>query len=246
MLSPGWLLLGLVHSGIVGQYVLPSIQGATKSIDIVSPYLSPEYAQLLISRAEQGIIVRLITSDANNHRHQQALRTLRTDAYILGRRFWRYLIVAVVLGLFGVMFGSYQGLMLISLAGIMIVIAITKNLPRQKRRNIPLYVKVISASQLVHLKLYIVDQQVALVGSANLTYYGMNRNIERIEIKTTPSEVQPEIGVFANLWGAQQTSVVPSTVNPSIPRPVQHQDTDTVLTREEAEILEKLYGKKKP
>jgi phosphatidylserine/phosphatidylglycerophosphate/cardiolipin synthase-like enzyme len=54
-------------------------------------------------------------------------------------------------------------------------------------------------------KLYIVDEEVALAGSANLTYSGMNRNIERLEVKTSTSEIGQEIEAFLDLWGSERT-----------------------------------------
>jgi len=188
--------MGVVYSGIVGQHVLPSIRAATRSLDIVSPYLSPEYAQLLSSKAEQGVIVRLITSDWNGHRHQQALRMLKqpTSRYVLDSRFWRYLILAIMLGISGAALRGYGGLVLLSFCLVALVAGLAKNLIRQQVSTTPLFVKVVPATQLVHVKLYVVDQQLAFTGSANLTYSRMNRNIERIEMKTMPSEVQTEIG----------------------------------------------------
>jgi phosphatidylserine/phosphatidylglycerophosphate/cardiolipin synthase-like enzyme len=233
-----------VHSGIVGRYVLPSIRAATKSLDVVSPYISPEYARLLTSLAEHGVIVRVITSDANGQRHRQALNILgqQAGAYVLGIQFWPYFVLALILGVFGILLGSYPGILLIVVAGVIVVAGLVTNLTK-KTGNIPLYVKVIPTAQLVHVKLYIVDQQVALVGSANLTYYGMNRNVERIEVKTSPSEVQPETVVFASLWGSHQTPTMHAL---SPPQAQRIPNNGTVLTREEAETLERLYGKKKP
>ena len=94
--------------GIVGQHVLPSIRAASRSLDIVSPYLSPEYAQLLLSKAKQGVMVHLITSDSIGQRHQQALGMLgqSTSGYILDSRFWRYVVLAIVFGMSGVMLNA--------------------------------------------------------------------------------------------------------------------------------------------
>lgn len=242
--------MGVVHSGIVGQYVLPSIRGATKSLDIISPYLTSEYAQLLVTKAGQGVVVRLITSDApDNRRHQQALRMLgQKSVYNLSPRAWRYLILALFVGIVGAFAISYVGLALVVIAVAAIVVTLAKNLTHRQANSIPLSVKVLSIRQLVHIKLYVVDQHIAFVGSANLTYSGMNRNIELIEEKTIPSEVRAEMGVFASLWGPQPKPSIPSTPagRYSVTPPSQVPNTGGVLTRQEADTLDKLYGKKKP
>jgi hypothetical protein len=83
----------------------------------------------------------------------------------------------------------------------------------------------------------------AFTGSANLTYSGMNRNIERIEMKTMPSEVQTEMAVFSSIWGPTPVPVIPPARTPvlvSSPQPRDASDTG-VMPREEAETLERLY-----
>jgi phosphatidylserine/phosphatidylglycerophosphate/cardiolipin synthase-like enzyme len=228
--------------------VLPSIRTATKSLDIVSPYLSPVYARLLLDKARQGIIVRLVTSDSNGQGHREALRMLgQKSVYSLSPRAWRYVILALLFGLVGAFTASYVGLALFVIAVVAIVAILAKNVTRRQTNSIPLFVKVLSIHQLVHVKLYVVDQQIALVGSANLTYSGMNRNIELIEEKSMPSEVQAEIGVFTQLWGSHHVPFIPPLRSPSVPQPVQSGlNTDDALTREDAETLDRLYGKKKP
>jgi hypothetical protein len=117
-----------------------------------------------------------------------------TSRYVLDSRFWRYLILAIMLGISGAALRGYGGLVLLSFCLVALVAGLAKNLIRQQVSTTPLFVKVVPATQLVHVKLYVVDQQLAFTGSANLTYSRMNRNIERIEMKTMPSEVQTEIG----------------------------------------------------
>ena len=243
--------MGTVYSGIVGQHVLPSIRAATQSLDIVSPYLSPEYAQLILSKARQGVTVRLVTSDSNGHRHQQALRMIggATDGYIIGSRFWRYVALAIVFGMSGVMLHNYAGLVLLAFSLTAVLAGVAKTLRKRPASTLQLFVKIVPATQLVHVKLYIVDQQVVFAGSANLTYSGMNRNIERIEMKTVPSEVQTEIGVFSSIWGPQPAPVIPPARIPPIGQPRQPRDTpavDNAVTREEAKTLERLYKDFRP
>jgi len=196
--------LGRVYTGIVAPYVLPALQAATRSLDIVSPYLSPEYAQLLRSKASAGVRVRLITSDSTNRYHREALYSLRqsNQEYALNLGFWWYLVLALTIGSAGLMLGQSAWLKYVASITCLVIIAIglRKHLTRRQTGSIPLYLKMMPG-QFVHVKLYVIDAVKAIVGSANLTYSGMNKNIERIEEKTESAEIQQEMRVFESLWG---------------------------------------------
>jgi len=173
------------------------------------------------------------------------MRKQLTSRYVLDSRFWRYLILAIMLGISGAALRGYEGLALFSFCLLSLVAGLAKNLIRRQASTTPLLVKVVPATQLVHVKPYVVDQRVAFTGSANLTYSGMNRNIERIEMKTTSSEVRTEIGVFASLWGPQPAPAIYPTRTPpatALPQPRETSTLGGVMTREEAETLERLYG----
>ena len=51
-----------------------------------------------------------------------------------------------------------------------------------------------------HAKMYIVDQSVAYVGSANLTRASMYGKRERIEVKSLSDEAREEERAFSDLW----------------------------------------------
>jgi hypothetical protein len=243
--------MGTIYSGIVGMHVLPSLRAATRSLDIVSPYLSPEYAQLLLSKAKSGVVVRLVTSDSSGRRHQQALGILgqSTGGYSLDKRFWRLFSLAVLSGIFGIVLRNQVGILLLASSLILVVAAFAKNIRRKQGSIAQLFVKIVPSTQLVHVKLYIIDRQIAFTGSANLTYYGMNRNIEQIEMKTIPSEVQAEIGVFSNIWGPQPAPLIPPTRASAVAPPIQPKGkplAEQVMTHEEAKTLERLYSDFKP
>lgn len=55
--------------------------------------------------------------------------------------------------------------------------------------------------QFVHAKMYIGDG-IAVEGSANLTYAGMHRNIERIRVVTEVGEIEAMRKSFWRLWGS--------------------------------------------
>jgi phosphatidylserine/phosphatidylglycerophosphate/cardiolipin synthase-like enzyme len=64
--------------------------------------------------------------------------------------------------------------------------------------NARLHLKVVS-SDFIHEKLYISDT-IAITGSANLTYSGMHRNIESINITKNLEEVERLKKHFDRLW----------------------------------------------
>ncbi len=195
--------LGVVYTGIVGSYVVPALQTAKRSLDIVSPYLSPKYSQLLLSKAKSGVVVRVLTSNSSGLRHQQALAMLgpSSELYFSNPKF-RYCLVAII-GI-GVVVSSLFGAIPLVLSAMAALIVIVFGVRKRPRSQYGLRVKVAPANQLVHVKLYIVDKQVAFSGSANLTYSGMSRNIERLEVKTFPEEVKQEVNTFAALWGPER------------------------------------------
>jgi len=151
----------------------------------------------------------------------------------------------MVLGL--VLWQSW-GVVLFALSAALIAAGLVRNLVRTQASIDQLFVRVLPGTQLVHVKLYIVDDRVAFTGSANLTYSGMNRNIERMEMKTLAGEVQPEIAAFSGLWGPQ--AAIPSAVlGPAALSSVQAQSrrppvsaiAEEIMTREEAATLQRLY-----
>ena len=206
--------MGVVYTGVVGRYVIPAIRTAGQSIDVVSPYISAEYAQMLMDKARSGITVRIITSDADLRTHRTAIAILKRPRFkfvVVLPRLPYYLLAIVALGLVGTMLVGPIMLLAALLAVLLVSVAGIRRRPIDVR--IPLALQIMHTSQLVHVKLYIIDKRVAYAGSANLTFSGMNKNIERIEMKTTPAEVQQEIIAFSNLWGTYPSPAQPTSIN---------------------------------
>jgi phosphatidylserine/phosphatidylglycerophosphate/cardiolipin synthase-like enzyme len=210
--------MGRIVTGIVGEYVLPRLQEATRSIDVVSPYISPDYARLLVSKAKSGVRVRVMTSASN----QEVLSVFESASQrTVGASAWEGLwsglgtgemVFVLFLGLFLVfalvsaLQGNFADARLGAVGFVLFLVIFlvgrrTRSEQEEPERSVPLSVRAVEG-KLVHAKLYIVDEEVALVGSANLTYSGMNRNIERLELKTSTSEIGQEIEAFLDLWGS--------------------------------------------
>jgi len=58
----------------------------------------------------------------------------------------------------------------------------------------------------VHAKIYIVDDAIALIGSANLTKKALAENYENIELKTKPDEVKRLVDNFVEIWNNARQS----------------------------------------
>ena len=54
----------------------------------------------------------------------------------------------------------------------------------------------------LHAKMYIIDDKIAITGSANLTERGMYGNYEQIDIKMDPSSVVRIYDGFTKLWNS--------------------------------------------
>ena len=269
----------------VGKYIIPLIWNSKSTIKIVSPYLSPEYANLLIDKARSGVDVKIITSNEDNQNHQKALSILKEVSrvhYILttfgGTKFaghlkgqygygrglgvlilivllfasyiWnfvsellsnilKFLITNIIILSLGV---GYVSILSSSIFIIFILHQVLKGvskteseqyteseedvesedeliyenlmegeydevLTKTKKKSVPekgklsnIKVKIVCTRDFVHSKFYIIDNKIAISGSANLTHAGMESNYEQIEIKSKPSEIKKMNSFFSQLW----------------------------------------------
>ena len=139
-------------------------------------------------------MVRLITSSHTGRYHQQALGALGPRSTL--RFYWPPFVAGIV----GLVILSVVGYFLVGvlvLAGCGLVAILAR---RQPARSIHTLQVKIQPREFVHVKLYIIDGRTAVAGSANLTFSGMNSNVERVEVKESPLEVAQEIVAFEELW----------------------------------------------
>ena len=184
--------------------MLPLLTESKESLDIVSPYLSAQYAQLLVRKAESGVMVRFMTSSHTGRYHQQALRALAPGSTL---RFYWPPFAAGIVGLVILSVIGYFPVGVLVLAGCVLAAILAK---RQPARSIHALQVKIQPREFVHVKLYIIDGRTAIAGSANLTFSGMNSNVERIEVKESAVEVAQEIVAFEELWRSGSWFVVPA------------------------------------
>jgi phosphatidylserine/phosphatidylglycerophosphate/cardiolipin synthase-like enzyme len=188
----------------VGEILLPLLTQSKESLDIVSPYLSAEYARFLVRKAESGVMVRLITSSHTGRYHQQAVGVLAPKSTV---EFYWPPFVAGIIGLVVLTALGYFLVGVLVIVGCSLAAILAKRRPARSIHT--LQVK-IQPSEFVHVKLYIIDGSTAIAGSANLTFSGMNSNVERVEVKESAAEVAQEIHAFEELWRAGSWYAVPA------------------------------------
>ncbi|MDE1871238.1 MAG: hypothetical protein KGI06_03295 [Candidatus Micrarchaeota archaeon] len=174
------------------RYVDRLIKGSGSELMIISPYISGYYARLLVKRAG-SVQVRIITSESSIGKNKKLLgRHLSSGigAYMKALAFVLLLdFISAYLA-----FGYTTAI----LSAIVVILALATYMKHAKTES-NLLVKV-PKGRFIHEKMYI-NGDTAIIGSANLTYSGMHRNIEHIEVIREPSRIGELRGHFESLWG---------------------------------------------
>ena len=213
-----------VKSGVLyigknaGAYILRDLQAATRSIKIISPYLSLEKVKVLMEKAAKGINVTLIASSdigqgkkgADNIFRELIQQHCHTDQQKKKRReigFYFMIASYVILSLclFGFMYLQQWKLIKYLIPFIPVIISahiLLKNMrlytytysPRSDiRLSFPISYQSAEKDRqkdypahecfLTHVKLYVIDDEIAYLGSINFTSPGFRYNYEsRIKI----------------------------------------------------------------
>ena len=151
---------------------------------IVSPYIDMHYARKLVARARNGrtyVITSSSDSGILNALGKGGSR-LRIAAYTLLSTLLLYALALAGIG------GAYM-----LIAAVPVVIGTAKH--HRIRGNV--YVRV--PRRFVHAKMYI-SEHAAMIGSANLTYSGMHRNVEHMSIIRSADEMRKLSDQFWELW----------------------------------------------
>ncbi|MCL4374135.1 MAG: phospholipase D-like domain-containing protein [Candidatus Marsarchaeota archaeon] len=157
---------------------------------IISPYISDYYTRKLLRQKRKRI--RVITSEGSVAKGKLLASLHKTQ--------WRsyaqaIIYFAVLAGIFAYIRIAYAALASLAfVAGIAIVFAHNA----RKGSNSNIEVKS-TGKQFIHEKMYIGDN-IAIVGSANLTFSGMHKNIEHIEIISDAAYIAKLKSHFEVLW----------------------------------------------
>lgn len=173
------------------KYVDRLIKEKDGELTIISPYLSKYYVDML-ARAAQKRKIRVITSNNSlgykgSKLQNFAVRGIR--GHIKAIAFF-LLLDAISLYLNFV----YTTIILTFVVFLVAALAYLHH----KKANSNMQVKVIK-DRFVHEKIYI-SNNTAISGSANLTYNGMHRNIEHIEVTKDPAKIMKMKNHFESMW----------------------------------------------
>ncbi len=172
----------------IGNILEGEIHSAKRRLWIVSPWISERYALILAKKCNDGVDVRLITSnDYANRDHARALRALSQ-----GRNRFLLPLALVSIG-FAILFKEQVGLL------VAIALVMSYFLPKRTKPKVGLTIKD-RLTDFVHDKVYVVDSR-AMIGSANLTNAGMKRNSEALVVFDKASVVDGIAKMYEELEG---------------------------------------------
>lgn len=183
----------------------------------MSPWISPEYAQILVEKILEGVNVRVFTTnDLENRSHVKALmklieakRVVIKPAIPLVRR----------LGLILPVLGFVIAFVVLPLGALMLIAGIAiylvwgrdrlgiRYFPRVGEGGLVIYRS--EPLSMVHAKIYVVDDQVA-IGSVNFTRSGVMSNFECLAWIRDPlvvGEIANRLSSLSNDPGLQEVPI---------------------------------------
>jgi phosphatidylserine/phosphatidylglycerophosphate/cardiolipin synthase-like enzyme len=167
------------------------LYGRGRGLSIVSPYLSRYYVRKLAGIARRKRI-RLITTAQTAKEERELVRYLgRRGASIWLKALIALLLFIALSALVGFWFLALMAMQALALDSMLLTISAARRKPNIEVRFV--------RGVFVHEKLYISEKQ-AITGSANLTWSGMHKNIEHLEITRNPDRIRALADHFQELW----------------------------------------------
>jgi phosphatidylserine/phosphatidylglycerophosphate/cardiolipin synthase-like enzyme len=156
-----------------------------KEVLIVSPYMDSYYAKFLIEKAS-GRKIRIISSSMDSEAMKILKRKRPLGPLLAG------LVIILSLDYLAYTVGKFSfGFGFLSLLLVISCLLIFKFKKYEVEVKIP--------REFVHAKMYINERE-AIHGSANLTYNGMHKNVEHIEVTREKERVEKLREEFFRLW----------------------------------------------
>ncbi|MDP4039150.1 MAG: phospholipase D-like domain-containing protein [Candidatus Pacearchaeota archaeon] len=201
-----------------GKEIHQKIKNARTSVKVVSPYLSPDYIKDLISLHKKGIKVTLVTCDKieNNSYSDfrpsdlikkekiQDVKVKKLKKSLFKSFIWLFIIsmlFAVLAFVFSMLF-IFAGIFLF--AGIIALVS-SKIISDYSFKYEPIFrIKVFDSAsgknfgstELIHSKIFIIDEEIAFLGSINFTYSGFKTHYEtmiKVEDKNAVRDISQEV-----------------------------------------------------
>ena len=206
-----------------GLEILNEIKNAKKEVKIISPYLSPDYIKELIYLNNKGVDITLITCDkletnkwsdfkpSDIIREEKIedikLRSLKKSLYSISMILFLSSIMS-----FPIMF-FYKGLLFIPavLLFISLILFGTRFIIQDYKYNYHsiFRLKVFDSksginpqsTNLIHSKIFLIDNKILFLGSANFTYSGFKTHYEtivKVEDEIAINKISDEVGSLFN------------------------------------------------
>ncbi len=156
-----------------------------RNVAISSPFIDSYYANFLVRNAK-GKRIRVLSSSME----KGAEKILNGG----GIRWWTLKLSSATLAFNIFLFAFKLSTLPVIAASAAIILACIAFF---RRGNPGISVKI--PKSFVHAKMYIADNEAA-EGSANLTYAGMHKNIEHVEVVTDPEDVKELRYQFQKIW----------------------------------------------
>jgi phosphatidylserine/phosphatidylglycerophosphate/cardiolipin synthase-like enzyme len=203
-----------------GKEIHENIRNAKKSVKIVSPYTSPDYINELISLHKKGVEITLITCDkieSSPYSDFKVSDLVKKEEIINpGAKKTKKIILYYLIILFGVLLMTllfylifFSSLLLILaglslVAGFVLLISYFFISDYSYNYTTLFRIKVFDShsgknprsTELVHSKIFIIDESVCFLGSVNLTYSGFKTHYEttmKIEDKNAVGDISEEV-----------------------------------------------------
>ncbi|MGC8710705.1 MAG: phospholipase D-like domain-containing protein [Candidatus Micrarchaeia archaeon] len=174
------------------KYVEPLIRRGRRIL-IVSPYIDPYYARFLLKHSK-GREIDIISSSIDK-RAEKLLTKGNFPGTLLS-------LLVIFAGLSYLAFATGSGIIMpkylplsLLFATLVLAVAFSYRLKRRRPKGIRLKIP----REFVHVKLY-VNERTAISGSANLTYRGMHKNVEHLQISNSEKESKEAARSFWGLW----------------------------------------------
>src|SRR3989344_296874 len=201
-----------------GKEIHEKIKNAKKSVKVVSPYLSPDYIKDLVDLHKKEIKITLVTCDkieSNSYSDFKTSDLIKKDKILddkavkLKKLLFKSFIWLFVISILCTVASFILSILLIFagiffFAGIIALVSSWIILDYSFRYEPIFRIKVFDSAtgknpgstELIHSKIFVIDEEIAFLGSANLTYSGFKTHYEttiKIEDKNAVKDISLEV-----------------------------------------------------
>jgi len=201
-----------------GKEIHEKIKNAKNSVKVVSPYLSTDYIKDLINLHKKGVQITLITCDNIENSSYSDFKTedLIKKEKVYNEKagklkktlFWVFIWLFISSVLFAILsfllFPLFFVALILIFAGIILLISSNLISDSSFKYETIFRIKVFDShsgknprsTELIHSKIFIIDEEIAFLGSVNFTYSGFKTHYEttiKVEDKNAVGDISEEV-----------------------------------------------------